>query len=114
MPQFARKKGQRLCLWTPLGPEAPDPHLTRTDLAVRHERQMDFKGSAFNGVQGQSPWPSPQAASLSSSRSTASPITLVPTRAAPGDITSAVRSPFASTFVHACSISCASASMSSE
>ena len=52
-----------------------------------------------------------QAASLSSSRSTASPITLVPTRAMPGAIMSAVRSPPASTFSTAVSSSFASSSI---
>ena len=52
-----------------------------------------------------------QAASLSSSRSTASPITLVPTRAMPGAMMSAVRSPPASTFSTAVSSSFASSSI---
>jgi len=53
-------------------------------------------------------------ASLSSSRRIDSPITLVPTLAVAGPITSAVRSPLANTLVQACSISAASSSIAKE
>ena len=55
-----------------------------------------------------------QEPSLSSSRTTASPITVVETLAQPGAITSAVRSPLASTLVQARSMIAASSSMPKE
>ena len=55
-----------------------------------------------------------QAASLSSSRTRASPMTLVLTRALPGAMISAVRIPPASTLLQAFSMRAASSSMSNE